>query len=191
MSAVAHRTLRCQRRLRSVMSMRWRRRRVHMIMARVIIIGGNRIWSLKMIMLDRVRHGFGEGVADVVWNRLAGTVISAISNPTCQLHHRGSRRVIGNSGRLRHGIGLNLEHSWATRQHRLRHILRGRPLHARHLDNGGRLAGCHASPHQVAPWYPSWALATWPNIPLRGITTSRTRRMAEYWRAWRLSRCSG
>jgi hypothetical protein len=40
---------------------------------------------LRMIMLVRSRCWFGEWIADVVWNRLARTVVSAIPHPAGQL----------------------------------------------------------------------------------------------------------
>jgi hypothetical protein len=43
--------------------------------------------GLGMIMLVSARCWFGEWIADVVWNRLAGTVISAVPHPAGQLSH--------------------------------------------------------------------------------------------------------
>jgi hypothetical protein len=40
-----------------------------------------------MIKLAGVRCGFCQRIADVFWDRLAGTVISAVPYPTSQLHH--------------------------------------------------------------------------------------------------------
>ena len=57
----------------------------HVLMTRMMIIGGRLMTRLKMIMLGGVRLGFGQGIADVFRNRLARTVISAIAYPTGQL----------------------------------------------------------------------------------------------------------
>jgi hypothetical protein len=58
-----------------------------MIMARVMINGGYGVSCVKMIMFAGVRGGFGQGIADVLRNRLAGTVIPAVAYPTSQLRH--------------------------------------------------------------------------------------------------------
>ena len=51
------------------------------------------VTGLTMIMLVRGRCRFREGIADVVRDRLAGTVISAVAHPPSQLRHRSLRRV--------------------------------------------------------------------------------------------------
>ena len=86
MPAVAHRVLWCQRRVRSVISMGCRslpdllswRLRDHLVVARAVIMMSV-VTGLTMIML--VCSRFREGIADVVRNRLAGTVISAVPYP--------------------------------------------------------------------------------------------------------------
>ena len=60
-----------------------------MLMTRVMITVGHLMARVKMIMLVGVRCWLRQGIADVLGNRLAGTVISAISYPTGQLRHRG------------------------------------------------------------------------------------------------------
>src|SRR5215207_696143 len=81
---------------------------VAMITVRLMVVVGSR---------------FGQRVADVIGNRLAGTVIPTVPHPTGKLRHRGPRRVIADRGRLCHRVRLNLEHSGPARQHRLGDIL--------------------------------------------------------------------
>jgi hypothetical protein len=87
------------------------------------VIGGCVIGGLRMIMLVPGRRWFGEWIADVFWNRLAGTVVSAVPYPAGQLRYRGSGWVIDDGGRLRHRVRLDAEHSRTAGQHRLRHVL--------------------------------------------------------------------
>ena len=59
----------------------------HVVMSRMMIIGGRPMTRLKMIMPLGVRRRFRQWIADVYWDRLAGTVISAVPHPAGQLHH--------------------------------------------------------------------------------------------------------
>jgi hypothetical protein len=54
-------------------------------MIRVTIIGLHLMTRLKMIKLAGVRYGFRQGIADMLRNRLARAVISAIPHPASQL----------------------------------------------------------------------------------------------------------
>ena len=57
---------------------------VAMVVLRAVL-GVGLASRLRMIMLVRSCCWFGEWIADVVWNRLAGTVVSAIPHPAGQL----------------------------------------------------------------------------------------------------------
>ena len=102
------------------------------------------VTPLTMIRMIGGRCRFGQGIADVLRNRLARTVISAIPHPAGQLRHRCALGIVGDRGGLRHRIRVNLEHSRATRQHRLGDILRHRPMNPRHLKNGSRSVVGHS-----------------------------------------------
>ena len=80
---------------------------------------------------------FGQWVANVIGNRLAGTVISTVAHPTGKFRHRGFRWVVADCGGLCHRVRVNLEHSGPARQHRLGHILRACPLHPGDLEYRG------------------------------------------------------
>jgi hypothetical protein len=58
----------------------------HLVVARDVIMISV-VTGLTMIMLVRGRCRFREGIADVVRDRLAGTVISAVAHPTGQLRN--------------------------------------------------------------------------------------------------------
>ena len=99
---------------------------------RMRVVGG-----LRMIMLVHGRCWFRERIADVLRHRPASTVISAVPHPAGQLRYRGSGRVIGDGGSLRHGVRLDIQHARTARQHRLSDVLRGCPMHSSHLENSG------------------------------------------------------
>ena len=63
----------------------WRLRN-HLVVARDVIMMSVAT-RLTMIMFVRGRCRFCEGIADVVRDRLAGTVISAVAHPTGQLRN--------------------------------------------------------------------------------------------------------
>jgi hypothetical protein len=106
----------------------------------VLVLGG-----LRMIMLGLRQRWFRERIADVFRNRLTGTVISAVPHPAGQFRDRGPGRVIADGCSLRHRIRRDIDYARTARQHRLGHILRGRPVHSRHLENDRRSLGCHRS----------------------------------------------
>jgi len=55
----------------------------HVVMTRMMI----NIRRLMMIMHHDLSRGFGQGIADVLWNRLARAVTSAVAHPTGQLRN--------------------------------------------------------------------------------------------------------
>ena len=69
---------------------------VAMITVRLMVVVGSR---------------FGQWVANVIGNRLAGTVISTVAHPTGKFRHRGLRWVVADCGGLCNRVRLNLEHS--------------------------------------------------------------------------------
>ena len=89
MPAVTHRVLRRHGGLGSMISMRcWDQFGLlvprfcnHVVMTRMMIIARR----LVMIMLGGVSRGFGQGIADVLRNRLARAVTSAVAHPTGQV----------------------------------------------------------------------------------------------------------
>jgi hypothetical protein len=107
----------------------------HVLMTRVMIIGWHLMTRVKMIMLVGVRCWFRQGIADVLGNRLASTVISAVPHPAGQLGHRGSLGVVGDRSGLRHRVRVHRHHTRPPTQHRLGDALRARPLHARHFEH--------------------------------------------------------
>jgi hypothetical protein len=123
-------------RLRSGRNLLSRRLHDHLMVAGVMIVVSLGT-PLRMSKLFGGGPWFGEWIADVVGDRLSGTVISAIPHPAGQLRNGGAGRVIGDGGSLRHGIRLDLDHSWTPREHRLGHVLGGCPVHACHLENCG------------------------------------------------------
>jgi hypothetical protein len=104
------------------------------IMLGVIMLG---VIVLTVIMLAVVGYRLCHGIADMVWHRLTGAVISAVTNPARQLRNRRAGGVVGDRGGLRHRICVNLEDSRASGQHRLGHVLRRGPMNSGHLENGG------------------------------------------------------
>ena len=55
----------------------------HVVVTRMMI----NVRRLMMIMHRDVSRGFGQGIADVLRNRLARAVTSAVAHPTGQLRH--------------------------------------------------------------------------------------------------------
>ena len=68
--------------------------RDHLVVSRDVIMMSV-VAALTMIRMIGDRCRFGQGIADVVRNRLTCAVISTVANPAGQLRHRGPGGVVG------------------------------------------------------------------------------------------------
>ena len=107
-----------------------------MIMVIMIIFAG-------VVMNVEAGRRLQQGIADMLGHGLARAVIPAVADPAGQLGHRRAFRVVRDRGRLRHRICVNFKDARAASEHGFGHVLRCRPLHSGHFQNGGRSRSRH------------------------------------------------
>ncbi len=94
------------------------------------LLVGRRMGMLCVRLGMRLGGCFHHRVADVLGDRLAGTVEAAVDHPAAELVHRGSARVVGDVRRLAHRVGLHVDHPGAPPDRRLDDGELGGPQHS-------------------------------------------------------------
>ena len=91
------------------------------------------VLAVGLVGLARMAR-LGGRVAQVIWHRLAGAVVTALAHPGRQGGHGGDGRVVGDRHRLRDRVRFDVEHSGFAIEPLLDDASRGRPVLAGNVE---------------------------------------------------------